>query len=200
MAVISIKNKIKSGSLLVGNTPYEPGDFESIQTVTVASGGSSTITFSSIPSTYQHLQLRVFGQTNRGTYGRDAFVLRFNSDSGANYSFHYLVGDGGTPGSSGDPNETKIITPEVTTTTAGASIFGGFVTDILDYANTSKYKTVRMIGGGDHNGTVASLGAQTSLRSGSWRSTSAVSTITLTPSIGTSISQYSHFALYGMKG
>ena len=65
MAVISLKNKLKSGSLLVGNEYYNPTEFESIATVTVGSGGSSTISFTSIPGTYKHLQVRGIGRTNR---------------------------------------------------------------------------------------------------------------------------------------
>jgi len=174
--------------------------FESISTVTVGAGGTSTVTFSSIPSTYTHLQLRVFAQTNRGTYGRDGFIMRFNSDSGSNYSYHYLVGDGSTIGAGGASSQSQMRTPEVTSTTAGSTTFGGFIMDILDYSNVSKNKTVRMLGGGDHNGTIAGLGAQVELSSGGWYSTSAISSITLSPNVGTSISQYSKFALYGIKG
>jgi hypothetical protein len=174
--------------------------YDSIATVTVGSGGASSVTFSSIPSTYTHLQVRVFGQTNRGTYGRDGFFVRFNSDSGSNYAYHYLIGDGSSVGAGGTSSQTQFNTPEVTTTTAGTDIFGAFVMDVLDYAKTNKYKTSRMLGGGDHNGTIAGLGAQVSLNSSLWLSTSAINSITFYPLIGSSISQDSQFALYGIKG
>jgi hypothetical protein len=183
-----------------GGAAAAANSYESIATVTVGAGGASSVSFTSIPSTYQHLQLRIFAQTNRGTYGRDGFYLNFNSDGAANYSEHGLIADGSTVGAFGNINQSEIVTPEVTTSTAGASIFGGFITDVLDYANTSKFKTVRMLGGGDHNGTVAGLGAQVSLQSGSWRSTSAITSMTLIPVVGTSINRYSSFALYGIKG
>ena len=64
------------------------GTFESIATATVDSGGASTITFSSIPATYTHLQLRVFSDASTPT----GFGLRFNNDS--NSAWHYLKGDG----------------------------------------------------------------------------------------------------------
>ena len=70
-------------------------------------------------------------------------------------------------------------------------IFGTFIVDILDYANTNKYKTMRALDGFDANGSGYAV-----LWSGNWRSTSAVSTITIT---GGTFAQYSSFALYGIK-
>jgi hypothetical protein len=65
----------------------------------------------------------------------------------------------------------------------------------LDYANTNKYKTTRSIGGNDNNGS-----GFVSLISGLWLSTSAISNIEIIPLNGTLWTQYSHFALYGIKG
>jgi len=65
------------------------GDFESIATVTVGSGGAASIEFASIPSTFQHLQIRFMGllsSSNQGVW------VRFNDDSAANYSCHLLYG------------------------------------------------------------------------------------------------------------
>ena len=167
------------------------GDFESISTVTVGAGGLSTITFSSIPSTYTHLQIRCYDKDDRGFAG-SASSLRFNSDSGANYSDHGLVGDG-----------TSIVSYATTSgTSAGlgntagglnSNIYGIQLVDILDYADTNKNKTIRTLGGADQNGFGFS-----GLFSGSWRSTSAVNSITLYP-LATLFNQYSSFALYGIK-
>ena len=74
-----------------------------------------------------------------------------------------------------------------------ANVFAANVLDILDYANTNKYKTVKLLAGADQNGSGA-LG----LYSGSWRSTSAITSITITPS--SSIAQYSTFELFGIRG
>jgi hypothetical protein len=76
------------------------------------------------------------------------------------------------------------------------SIFGVTILDILDYANTNKYKTTRNLAGVDSNDTNGKI----SFESGSWRSTSAVSTITLISGTGSDFLQYSSFALYGIKG
>jgi len=74
-----------------------------------------------------------------------------------------------------------------------ASAFGTAVIDILDYANTNKYKTVRTLAGWDANGS-----GLVSFWSGSWRNTNATTTITLLPNLG-NWAQYSQFALYGVN-
>ena len=171
------------------------GDYESIATVTVGSGGSSSITFSSIPSTYTHLQVRGIGRTtNSGTTGNPG--ITFNGDSNVNnYTLHILYGDGSSAASFGGGAGTGTDTSITTGSTAGANIFGVAVIDLLDYASTNKYKTVRSLTGADLNGS-----GTMRLYSNLWMSTSAISSITLTPTASASYSQYSTFALYGIKG
>lgn len=164
------------------------GDYESIATTTVGAGGSGTITFSSIPSTYTHLQLRTF--TNNPTSLTN--TTRFNSDSGANYSFHFLSGNGSSFEVSGGASTGAI--PNITYASTATNNFFTGVIDILDYANTNKNKTVRSLTGWDTNG-----GGSIHLRSGAWYSTAAINSITITADAG-SFSQYSSFALYGLKG
>ncbi len=181
------------------NYPRITTAYESIATTTVGSGGSATVTFSSIPSTYKHLQIRVFAKTNRGTYGRDEFSLQFNSDTASNYSWHTLYGDGGTASAYGIGSDTKIDAGYIAGG-AGTSMFGAGIVDILDYANTNKYKTIRSLTGHDHNGVIAGIHAIVNLNSGSWRSTSAINSIVIGVVSGTAFNQYSSFALYGIKG
>jgi hypothetical protein len=176
------------------------GDYESIATVTVGSGGSSSISFTSIPSTYKHLQIRALAQTNRATFAVDDFYMTFNSDSGANYSYHGLYGDGGSVGTTAVANATNIATTQNIGTTAMANTFGVVVADILDYSDTNKYKTLRMLSGEDTNGAVAGVFPRLNFTSGSWRSTSAISTIFMAPINSSLFTQYSSFALYGIKG
>ena len=193
MAVISIKNKTKSGSLLVGNAPYIPTNFESIATVT-ASGSSNTLEFTSIPNTYQHLQIRGITRDTGASYGYNVY-MRFNSDSGSSYTYHGLEGNG-TTGSSFGSSSAGAQFP-FATSSGGANASGTFapiVCDILDYANTSKYKVHRTFNGYDDNGS-----GYIEFRSGVWLNTAAVSTITLI-STGSNFANYSTFALYGIKG
>lgn len=182
-----------SGSLTLANV----GSYFLIERVNVGAGNSATITFSSIPSTYTHLELRVLSRDNRtsptsvtATYS----WIRFNSDTGTNYSDHYLSGNGASTSAFADTGYSYIYGFYNASSAASANIFATSVISILDYANTSKYKTVRTLTGHDQNGS-----GSVALASGNWRSTAAISTITITPDIGSFI-QYSTFALYGIKG
>ena len=173
-------------------------NFSSIATVTVGSGGASSITFSSIPSTYTHLQIRILAQSNRAVYGVDEILINFNSDTGNNYALHTLYGDGASTASFAGTSTNKIETFRTLGTSTGGS-YGINVLDILDYANTNKYKTTRILGGVDFNGTIAGYGGAISLNSGLWQNTSAITSIVITVAAGTLFTQYSSFALYGVK-
>ena len=72
--------------------------FESIATVTVGGTAQSTISFTSIPSTFTHLQIRGIARDS-GSLAYSYFGVRFNSDSGSNYRDHYMFGNGSTRGS-----------------------------------------------------------------------------------------------------
>jgi hypothetical protein len=193
MAVVSIKNKLRRGNLLVGNDPYIPTDFESIATTTLSTATAS-ITFSSIPSTYTHLQIRAIARTTRtGSSGIDYCGIRFNSDTGTNYAYHLLYGNGTSVTAQADTSSSSINSGNAPRDGATASIYGANVFDILDYANTNKYKTVRTLGGADTNGA-----GQITFSSGLWMSTSAITSITLSPE-SDSWKEYSQFALYGIR-
>jgi hypothetical protein len=186
-------------------TPVSTSSYESITTITVGAGGTSAIDFTSIPSTYKHLQIRGINQTNRATYNTDNAIMLLGNgsiDTGANYSKHSLFSDyqNGAlvyaDGVSGASNMSSILF----TTTGVSGAFGAFVVDIYDYANTSKYKTVKVLSGADGNGTVAGYNPSVGITSGNWRNTAAITNIRLTPQLGTLFNQYSQFALYGIKG
>ena len=162
--------------------------YESIATVTVGGGGSSTITFSSIPSTFKHLQIRGIAKNTSGVTNP---LVKFNGDNATNYAWHQLYGDGASAGASASPTNSGI-----GFTVLGASQFGIFVMDILDYTSTNKNKTIRALGGFDQNGA----GGYVDYNSGVWlNSSNAISSIVLTTG-STSFTQYSSFALYGIKG
>jgi hypothetical protein len=163
--------------------------------VQVGSGGSSTISFTSIPATYKHLQVRWIG---RGTFNESSAgqKVNFNSDTGSNYSGHLLRGDGASVYADGGASATSAaFFGRVAAATATAGMFGAFVMDILDYANTSKYKTLRCIGGSDRNGS-----GEIRFNSNLWMSTTAISSMTFAVTDGGNYAQYTQFALYGIKG
>ena len=166
--------------------------YESIATTTVGSGGATDITFSSIPSTFTHLQIRGIGRTTTGNF--PTTLLYFNSDTGSNYSWHQVLGDAGGVAAAGAASQTLMVLPPTSGSTQSASIFAGMVIDILDYKDTSKYKTVRAIGGIDNNST-----GQITYNSANWRNTNAITTVKLSPGSG-SFAEYTQFALYGIKG
>ena len=181
------------------------GDFESIATVSVGSGGAANVEFTSIPATYTHLQVRAFGQTNRATFGFDSMKVQFNgaTSATAGYTRHGITGNGSSVSafgadSSGSDNDCQFAWALGTTT---GSSWGTGIIDILDYTNTNKYKTIRSIGGVDLNGTVGGQGGFVGLGSNLFLlNTNAITSIKLIPFVGSTISQYSHFALYGIKG
>ena len=186
MSISSVKTGAIGDSLLAGNSPYLPGDFVSIATVT-GNGSSGTITFSSIPQTYTHLQIRFIA---RGSTDSVSYV-RFNSDTGSNYSDHMLYGGGSSASALNDVNNTRMGQLRHSDTT---NIVGGGVVDILDYTNTNKYKTMRALTGCDFNGSGIVM-----LTSGNWRNTNAITSITLNVD-GGNYDTTSSFALYGLKG
>lgn len=170
--------------------------FESIATVTAA-GGETSLTFSSIPSTYKHLQVRGIGKAIDNVGG--SIVLgRINSDTNSNYATHYLRGDGSNTGASGTATTTSynLAYNKYADGESNANIYGPIMIDIHDYANTSKYKTMRVFSGTDSNG----LSSYVQLGSGLWMSTSAVTSVSLIMSAGTTWKSGSTFALYGIKG
>ncbi len=196
MAIRSLKNGTFSRSLLVGNTAFDPAAMDSIATVTVGATSVSTITFSSIPATYTHLQLRAIAKcnVNDGNNSYSNIYMTFNSDTGSNYSYHHIQGDGSSVATTGQVNQTSVfVGTAANSDSAQASVFAANVVDILDYANTNKYKTVRCLNGKENN---AATYNRLQFKSGNWRNTNAITSITLT-SDG-NFTQYSHFALYGI--
>ena len=174
-------------------------DFFQIATTTLGSAQSS-IEFTSIPADYTHLQIRglVRVQSSGGVDG-DNLKMQFNSDTATNYSRHGLVGSGATATSFGAASASFAGVGVALRSAALANNFSVSIIDILDYANTNKYKTTRAISGYDNNGT-GSYPGYAILYSGNWRSTSAITSIKLTTDAdGTNFLQYSSFALYGVK-
>jgi hypothetical protein len=121
-------------------------------------------------------------------------------DTGSNYSWHHLGGDGSAAYAGAASSVTFMSSQSSVATSVISNTFGAGVFDLLDYANTSKYKTARLLEGHDVNGTTAGFGGRVGISSGLWQSTSTVNTIRFTPNFGSVITEYSSFALYGVKG
>jgi hypothetical protein len=169
------------------------GDFESIATTTL--GSSNTIEFTSIPQTFTHLQIRGILRGAVAATGFHQAYLRFNSDTGNNYSTHYLAGDGSSASVNATTSSDYITVSAIPGTNNTASVFSGVVLDILDYTNTNKYTTTRSLAGVDANGSGYGW-----FSSGNWRNTNAITSIQIFANTGSAVfAQYSSLALYGVK-
>jgi len=168
--------------------------FESIATVSVSSGGAANVEFTSIPSTYTHLQIRGISRSTRALTNQELYLV-FNSNTALNYRYHIMFGNGSVATSLEDGVQSQVFAGFSAGANASASIFGSFVTDILDYTSTNKNKTIRVLGGTDTNG-----GGNLVFGSGLYFATpAAITSIKLQVNEGNLV-QYSHFALYGIPG
>lgn len=172
----------KYNVMTAGNNYYEP------LASTLLASATASITFTNIPQGYKHLQIRGIIANSTGLAG---FAMTFNGDTSANYNWHYMQGNGATTASGATTSATSITGALGTNT---ANIFGGSVTDILDYANTNKYKTAKIFHGYDANGS-----GYIQMNSGSWMSTAAITSITMTCGSG-NFTTYTRLSLYGLKG
>ncbi len=106
----SVKNgRTEYSSFLAGNPAVTPPSYESIATAS-GNGSSATITFSSIPSTYTHLQIRAITRDTSALNDSYGAKLKINSDTGSNYTSHYLLGTGS--GISSGSQGTSITPPK----------------------------------------------------------------------------------------
>jgi hypothetical protein len=183
----SIKTGEKRSKFWDQNTVILYPAFESIASATPS---GSSVSFTSIPSTYTHLQIRYLARDNASGTLRD-MNLRFNNDTGSNYAFHFLRGSGSVVGISGAASFSSIQANDVLTgATSTANIYGVGIIDIHDYASTTKNTTVRWFSGNDQNGS-----GYASLSSGLYINTAAVDRIDITQNFAAG----TIFALYGIK-
>lgn len=175
------------------------GVMDPLQVITVGPSGASTITFTNIPSTYSHLQVRGVARTTRATFANDGLAFYFNGDNAANYSRHQFAGDASGGIDNGPAANSTFMFTQVGGNGAGTNIFGAAIVDILDYSNTNKYKTARMFSGVDNNSAAGQQSGFVSLASGSWRNTNAITSITFYGYSGNFL-QNTSLALYGIKG
>jgi hypothetical protein len=180
---------------LIGSFPTPvTSSFESIVSA-AGTGSSGTITFSSIPSTYKSLQIRGIARTTPLS-NLVNFNIRFNGDTATNYTRHALIGDGAIVEALSQTAQNSIFVYEAGRgANAAANIVGVSIIDIHDYSSTTKYKTVRIIGGSDANDTSGDV----ALASGLWLSTAAIDSISIVTTSGSWTTQ-TQFALYGIKG
>lgn len=180
-------------TVLGGNDTILPGSYDAIGVVTVGAGGQSSISFTSIPATYKHLQIRCISRESLGS-SLGGMYIQLNSDTGSNYAWHRMWGDGASVFAGASTSTTAQLGGIIATTSGTASVFSTAVIDILDYANTNKNKTLRSLTGLDYNSS-----GYVGLHSGLWINTAAVTSIVINPDSSQNWQQHSQFALYGIK-
>jgi hypothetical protein len=166
-----------------------PDTFIKIATVTVGSGGASSIAFSSIPSTYTDLVIKVSGKADRISYEGIGMLFSFNGST-STFSSRVLYGTGASTGSftlaryAGDANGPA----------ATANTFSSTDIYIPNYASSNN-KSYSSDSTQENNGSAA----YAYLTAGLWATSSAITSITLTPDGPSNFVQYSTATLYGIS-
>ena len=162
-----------------------PNTYTLISAVTVGAGGAASIDFTSIPSTWTDLVLKVSG---RSTTTDEYATIGFNGST-ASFSGRYLYGNGSTTASG-------TLVPIVYTCSSGstASTFGNGEVYIPNYAGSTN-KSMSIDSTTENNGTTISM----ILQAGLWSNTAAINRVTLTHSGSGVFAQYSTAYLYGVK-
>lgn len=173
--------------------------YDSIATAN-GTGSASSVTFSNIPQTYKHLQVRCFVRTAYAA-SQDTFYMYNYDNQGSltNSAYHYLYGTGVNAMATGGTGNTSSVGGFVPGNTALANTYGIVIVDILDYSNNNKNKTVRSLMGWDDNGTTTSGNVNVGLFSNLpvALGTTAVSGLTIL--FNGNITTNSKFALYGIR-
>jgi hypothetical protein len=173
----------------------ETNSYESIATLS-GNGSSGTLSFTSIPSTYKHLQLRGIVREGSGGGSNDTFLgLQFNGDTASNYALHYIYGDGTSVSANGAGSLTRTYSGLGAQNSAPTYVVSPLIIDILDYQNANKNKTVRILSGFDKNGSGSFV-----FISGLWANTSAINRVDVFSKDSQSLSTLTTVALYGIKG
>jgi len=171
-----------------------PGSYELIST-TLLGGNQSSVTFSSIVSTYTHLQIRLSVRSDRA-FAFDNMAMRFNADTGSNYASHWLYSNNSTIVPDYESATSRMVVARVPDTGANASEFGVSVIDIVDYKSTTKNKVAKSL----YLSNTSTSYPWTGIHTAAWFSTAAITSITLLPVSGTNFTANSRFSLYGIKG
>ncbi len=169
--------------------------YELISTQVLANNAAS-VTFSNLgtlAANYKHLQLRMSVRSAGTSNAR--ILMQFNSDTGSNYASHFLYGTGSGAGSDANTSQSGSVNYFVPAANATASVFGSAIYDILEFSNTSKNKTVRVLSG---SGPSLSTIYPIALHGFLWMNTNAITSI-LCSGDGQNIVADSRFSLYGIR-
>jgi hypothetical protein len=167
-----------------------PDTFIKIASVTVGSGGASSIDFTSIPSTYTDLLVKVSGR--KTSTGGSNLQMQFNGST-SGYSQRVLLGNGSTAASYSDTSEIGFM--YVTTSSDTSNTFSSTDIYIPNYAGSNN-KSVSIDNVQENNGTTANAALTAAL----WSNSAAINRVYLQIANGAgTFAQYSTATLYGIK-
>ena len=155
---------------------------------------AASVLFDDIPSTYEHLQLRMsVRDTAAGTAASIYIELGGTGDSpvdtGANYSRHYMKGEGSSVAASSGTGNNNVWLGKSAASGSPAAEYSSLIIDVVDYANSNKNTTIMAL----NNGLPESI----SFRSGLWDDTSVLNAIRM--DADSNFVRGSEFTLYGLK-
>ena len=193
LSTAGLTNYAKYSSMLAGNAPFSASAYDLLETTTLSSSASG-VTFSGLDTLaagYAHLQIRA---VVRGVQsGTATLKANLNGDTGSNYSYHRLEGNGSSVSSAGGGSISFLSLGKVPGTSDSSEVFAPAIIDILNFSSTSQNTTARALSGnvGDVNNIA--------LKSGLWVNTAAVTSISFANSSGDMVAG-TRFSLYGIKG
>jgi hypothetical protein len=159
---------------------------------TVGAGGVASVTFSSIPTTYTDLLLKISARTSRTGFVNDSLLVRFNGST-TGYSFRSLYGlNGSASSASGSTNQA---TYALDAPAATANTFSNTELYIPNY-NSSNNKSMSIDSVSEDNNAAGPIAE---LRAFLWSNTAAITSVALFPETGPNFVQYSTFTLYGIS-
>lgn len=199
----------KYSSMLAGNSAYIPvaTGYEHLETQTLSNSNTSVVTFSNLNSTYgstyQHLAFRIRARGADSNTGSGVLLRMYmngigGDGGGSDYATHLMrFVNNGTFGSEGYADAPYMFTGFAT---AQFGDYAVMLIDLLDPFETTKFKTVRSLGGVAETGGVNNLrGSNIALLSGVFKRTNAVTSVSFQFNAGWIFQEGSRFSMYGLR-
>lgn len=166
-----------------------------IATITVGSGGQTELDFNNIPQTYTDLVVKIASRSDGGAGTQDRIGLKINNAGFGNWSLKWLGYSNGSvlAATEGAFGSNQLAYTTSTSVTAGA--FANTEVYIVNYANTTKTKTISVDGVAENNSSTTFWG----LNAPRWQVTDAITRLTFVLASGAKFEQYSTATLYGIK-
>ncbi len=162
------------------------------------SGAASSVTFTGISASYDHLVLLSSARSDASAY-TDWVNFQVNNDTGSNYSRRALNNNTGTANAVSGSSEGVWTYNYIPAASALAATFGVMETWFINYSNTANYKQILSTSSASNNsGTSSQYGMR--FEGGLWSSTAAISEIDILTGGSDDFVQYSTFTLYGING